>query len=78
MIKLKATPITTAVHFAEDNPIFGESSTHVTIDDEAGGPFIILKQCHDYIKPGEVRLDMEELELICKVARKMVKAYPNE
>ena len=78
MIKLEATSITTSVHHEEDNPVFGESSTHITIDDEAGGPFIVLKQCHDYIKPGEVRLDMNELELICKVARKMVKNYPKE
>jgi len=78
MVKLKATPLTVAVHYEKDNPVFGESTTHITLEDEAGGAFIILKQCHDQIEPGQVRLDMDELELICKIARKMVKAYPKD
>jgi hypothetical protein len=72
----RQTPIATSVHLDGDNPIFGESATHICLEDEAGGcAFIVLKQCHDLIEKGEVRVDLEELELIAKVAKEMVEEY---
>lgn len=31
----------------EENPCFGETTTHVGIDDKAGGMFITVRQCAD-------------------------------
>jgi hypothetical protein len=73
---IKTTPIAYSVHREGDNPIFGESSTHVVIEDESAGPFIVLKQCHDHIKEGEVRFDLEELEAILIIARTMIVEQP--
>lgn len=75
MTKYLSTPLSTSIHRPGQNPIFGECSTHVTVDDDAGGPFIVLRQCDDNIKPGKVRLDMEELEAVLKAARKLMKAH---
>ena len=62
-----------SVHTENEDPLFGESATHVCIEDEAGGPFIILKQMNDFIKSGEVRLELEELKAITKVADELMK-----
>lgn len=36
-------PIAYAVHAAGDSPCYGDSAIHISVDDEAGGPFLILK-----------------------------------
>jgi len=77
MQKRIATPIAVAVHIQGESPVFGDSSTQVLVDDEAGGPFIVLRQCNSSTKPGEVRLDMDELELVIRVARRLMKAQPD-
>lgn len=78
MKKRAATPIGIAIHVDGQSPIFGESTTHVLVDDEAGGLYIVLRQMHDDIKPGEVRLDMDELEEVVRAARRLMKAQPLE
>lgn len=78
MSNLKSIPITYSIYRGNDNPVFGESVTLVSVDDEAGGAFIILRQLADDIQPGQVRLDIDELELIYKTAKKMLKNYPDE
>ena len=71
MSKLKTTVLCISVHREDESPIFGENSTHIVLEDEAGGPFIILKQSNNDNLAGETRLDIDELELITKVAREM-------
>ena len=71
-------PLSISVHREGDNPVFGETVTIVTLDDEAGGPFIRLEQIHDSIEPGKLILDLEELELCLKAARKLLKGYEDE
>jgi hypothetical protein len=66
MMKYKSTILAISVHSDMENPIFGEGATHVCLEDEAGGPFIILKQTHDQAEPGQVRLSFEEIPLIVK------------
>jgi hypothetical protein len=73
-LKFLATPIAAAVHYAGTNPIFGEDVTHVAIDDEAGGGFIVLTQ-HPDSGTQKLTFDIEELELVVKVARDMLKTY---
>ena len=40
MTNLKSTTLSIAVHRADANPVFGEGTTHVSLQDDAGGPFI--------------------------------------
>lgn len=64
----KITTLMVSVHPENENPVFGERSTHLRVEDEAGGPFLIITQCHDEIKPGEIRVDFEELTKIHEAA----------
>lgn len=71
-MEFKQTLIGIAVHPAGENPIYGEASTHVILDDEAAGPFIVLRQMFDGITPGEVRLDSDELAAVYEAAKRLI------
>jgi hypothetical protein len=53
------------------NPLFGAEATEVILADEGGGPFLILKGSSDGAYES-IRLDVDELDRIATVARKMV------
>lgn len=72
-IKYKITPLMFAIHRENQNPVFGEQVTHIQIEDEAGGPFLILKQ-----EDQEIRLDPEELDEIVMAAKELLENYPGE
>lgn len=48
------------LYHEDENPIYGNTVTSFEIDDEGGGPFIVLKQ---YTSMGEqqIRLDIDEI-----------------
>ncbi len=71
MTTWKTTTISAVVHQAGDNPIINEGSTKVTICDEAAGAFVSLTDS----KCVTIELDPEELEMVCDVARKMLKDF---
>ena len=75
MSRYQVVPLTFSVFAAGDNPVFGESATHITIDDHAAGPFLVLRQSHDELVAGEIRLDFEELDLIASTAKNMLTQY---
>ena len=75
---IKVTPIAVSVHRDEDNPVFGEGATHVSIDDDAGGPFIVLEQQADALAIGKLRFDIEELEAVTKAARALFDQQPKD
>ena len=70
----KATPLSVAVHYKSDSPHFGESVVTVSTDDEAGGVFIVLRSNEEKLEEGQIRVDMAQLELIVKEARKLINA----
>ena len=55
-----------------DSPIFSEKAISVSVEDEAGGPFIVLSTNDEVSGRGEIRLDVEELEEAAKVARELM------
>ena len=63
-IDYKVTELMISVHAAHDNPVFGDSATHIKVEDEGSGGFIILSQTNEVNKPGEMRFDIEELHVI--------------
>jgi hypothetical protein len=50
MNKFKTTTLKVAVHREDVNPVFGEGVTFVSVDDEAGGPFLVIEQHDDDVK----------------------------
>lgn len=65
--KIKSTVLTISVHLEGDNPVFADSATLVTLDDEGSGIFIVLDQsATEFAKHGQVRLDVDEIAEINK------------
>ena len=62
---MKISPISYAIHDEGDSRVFGESVTIVSVNDEATGEFIEIKQCIE--NTGSVRLSYEELMLVVEV-----------
>lgn len=69
------TTTTISIHLVGDSPVFGESVTTVSLDDEGGGPFIVL---HRPDGAQQIRLDLKELELIMDAARMLMEGVENE
>ena len=75
---IRITPICVSVYRKSDNPIFGETSTHISIEDEGGGPFIKIKQNFEGLEEGECRFDKDELEACLKAVEELEKTYPEK
>lgn len=72
-------PIKYHVYRVGDNPIFGESVTELSIEDEAGGPFLMIRQHENDFGPGgtlrinfdEIPTLLEAIALLTKEAREI-------
>ena len=71
MSKFKTTILQVCVHREDTNPIFGEGNTYVRVDDEAGGPFVVLQQ-QDDARNGTVRFDYEEFLAVAEAAKMLM------
>lgn len=71
--KLRVTPVCVAVHREGESPVFGEGTTHVQLEDEGGGAFVILRQFGEHEKEGELRFDVDELQVVAREAARMVR-----
>jgi hypothetical protein len=45
-------------------PLFSEQATHVELDDEAAGEFVVIRQTSESSKAGSVAIDFAEWPLI--------------
>ena len=70
----KTVPLKYSMFYEKDNPVFGESATHISIDDEVGGSYIVLEQFPDDGQQ-KLRLDIDELKQILSVANKLMSEY---
>lgn len=74
--KLKSTVLTISVHPDGDNPVFANSATRVTLDDEGSGIFIVLDQsATEFAQHGRVRLDVDELAEINKAIETLLSQH---
>ena len=72
MTKYATTTLKVAVHREDVNPVFGEGVTYVIVDDEAGGPFLVIEQHDDDVRPGTVRFDYEEFLAVSEAAKTLM------
>jgi len=70
MTKSVTTILTIAVHSPNSNPIYGAGTLHVSLDDEAGGVYITIKELSD--NQGVVRIDPDEVPLVFETAMKLL------
>lgn len=74
-MKYATTILTVAVHREGENPVFGEGNTYVKVDDEAGGPFLVLTQDTDSGVESSIRLDYQEFLAIAEAAKMLMHQY---
>lgn len=70
-ISYTTTTTEIVVHRSGTNFAYGQGATRVCLDDEAGGAFIVLRQ-DDSLRNGEIRLDVEEIDLIQQAAKTLL------
>lgn len=78
---ITVTPVAVAVHRVGDSPIFGESMTHIRVEDDAAGPYIVISQPagrEAELKPGELAFDADELPVIYRAAMRLLKQQAKE
>lgn len=71
---MNTIPLKYSVFGKNDNPIFSEFATHISIDDEAAVGYIVLEQFHND-GTQTIKLDLPELEEILRLANKLIAAY---
>lgn len=65
MTTLYETRIKSLVVAPVGQPMFSEKATEISVDDEASGEFVKVKQCHDQANTGEILLEPgAELEAV--------------
>ena len=69
--------IKTIVVYPEGEAWFHEFATEVCIEDEGGGYYVVLNQSPDDPKPGQVRLDPNELEAVYSAAKQLLTQHNN-
>ena len=67
MTELLTTITAMAIHPANSSPVFGEYTTHITMTDEAAGPFFEVTQ-----NDGKVAVTVEELRALLACAETML------
>lgn len=72
-MKRVKTVIAMSVHSEGESAVFGEGATHVRVEDDGGGPFIVLHQVNESTEAGMVRLDADELELVLDAGRELLR-----
>lgn len=58
-MKYKTKILSVSVYQEDENPFFGEGATHIRLDDEGAGEFIVMSQSNDNSTVGVVNFDPE-------------------
>ena len=67
MTELLTTITAMAIHPANSHPVYGEYTTHITMTDEAAGPFFEVTQ-----EERTIRLEVDELRALLAAAETML------
>ena len=67
---MMSTITSITIHRKGDSPVFGETATVVSMQDEAAGIFFKVSQCTEE-NQGYVMLEVEEIEAILRAAKHM-------
>ena len=67
---LKVTPIAYSIHREKESPVFGTDSFHVSLDDQAGGEYLVIESvCPSEPDEGnKMSMDYEILDKIVEIA----------
>lgn len=69
------TILKVSIHNDKENPNFGELNTYVSVEDDAGGPYLVLEQCTDDHGEQKLRLDYNEFLKIAEAAKMLMHQF---
>ena len=72
MNELKTTILQVVIHREDSNPVFGEGNTYVSVEDDAAGPFLVIKQPDYDAEMGKIQLDFDELTAVVEAAKMLM------
>ena len=72
MNKYVSTIMSVSVHNKAVNPIYGEFNVVVRVEDEGGGPFLVLEQSTDDGANQKIRVDYDELLVVVQAAKMLM------
>ena len=72
MTTYKTTILQVSIHREEVSPVFGEGNTYISVDDDAGGPFLTIQQTDVVMENGKVRMDYEEFMAVAEAAKMLM------
>ena len=72
-----AQTIKSIMVYPEGEPWFHELATEVALEDEGGGYYVVLTQSPDDPQPGQVRLDLDELDAVYAAAKQLLNQHNN-
>ena len=67
---IMSTPLMYSIHNKDENPVYGESNTRITLDDTSGGAFFVLSQ--DDVN---IEMELDELVQLLITAKQMAETY---
>lgn len=71
--ELVITTTKMSIHREGDNPVYGESVIEVELDDECGGPFLVIRSLQDNLEHNTIRLEYEEIQKVLEVASRLIR-----
>ena len=72
MSKYVSTIMSVSVHREAVDPIYGEFNVVVRVEDEGGGPFLVLEQSTDDGANQKIRVDYDELLAVVQAAKMLM------
>lgn len=72
-MKYATTILKVSVHGEDAHPVFGEGNIYISVEDEAGGPFLIIEQDFDeHDGTAKIRVEYQELVAINEAAKMLM------
>lgn len=72
MSEFKTTILKVAVHSEESNPTYGNGNTYVSVDDETGGPFLVIENDSDEHGFNTLRIEYAEFLAVAEAAKMLM------
>lgn len=74
--KYITTPIAVSIHPADENPLFGDNTVMVFIEDAGAGPFVSIEGTKGDAARGEIAIDIDQLRLIVRAVDDALTHWP--
>jgi hypothetical protein len=72
VVEWEITMLKASIHNTKQHPVFGEWNTYVSIQDDAGGPYLEIDQETDEYGPQKIRIDYAQFLKVAEAAKMLM------